>query len=183
MYGIDPDDGGWVVLGSPDSIDPDSGTTPDEYLAAVREDVGGATLRRITDGMTGLTTRQLDDGSTVYSGTVAAGLIARETGFKEGESIRVLPFGYVAHDEAANPEAPLQAAVTVGAHGVVREIAVTWGSGASQWSFRVTYSGLGTTPAPTAPANAEPLRRALRDGPRSVVSPGGTVQGRVVPVD
>ena len=40
--------------------------------------------------MTGLTTRQLGDGSTVYSGTVAAGLIARETGFKEGESIRVL---------------------------------------------------------------------------------------------
>ena len=131
LYGVDPDDGGWVVLGSPDSIDPDSGTTPDEYLAAVREDVGGTTLRRITDGMTGLTTRQLDDGSTVYSGTVAAGLIARETGFKEGQSIRVLPFGYVAHDEAADPAAPLDVAVTVGADGVVREIAVTWGSGAS----------------------------------------------------
>src|SRR5919198_2589380 len=49
LYGIDQ--GAWVVLGSPKSIDPDSGTTPDEYLAAVREDVGGATLRRITDGM------------------------------------------------------------------------------------------------------------------------------------
>jgi hypothetical protein len=194
MYGIDSDDGGWVVLGSPDSIDPDSGTTPDEYLAAVREDVGGSTLRRITDGMTGLTTRQLGDGSTVYSGTVAAGLIARETGFKEGQSIRVLPFGYVAHDEAANPAAPLRTAVTVGADGIFREIAVTWGSGASQWSFRVTYSGLGTTPAPTAPANAEPLRRALRDeartvtgsparGPSSVVSPGRTARGTVVPVD
>jgi hypothetical protein len=167
MYGLDPEDGGWVVLGSPDSIDPDSGTTPDEYLAAVREDVGGATLRRITDGMTGLTTRQLDDGSTVYSGSVAAGLIARETGFKEGQSLRVLPFGYVAHDEAADPAAPLQASVTVGADGIFREIAVTWGSGASQWSFRVTYSGLGTTPAPTAPANAEPLRRALRDQART----------------
>ena len=57
--------------------------------------------------------------------------------------------------------------MTVGAHGVVREIAVTWGSGASRWSFRVTYSGLGTTPAPTAPANAEPLRRALRDRART----------------
>jgi hypothetical protein len=167
MYGLDAEDGGWVVLGSPDSIDPDSGTTPDEYLAAVHEDVGGATLRRITDGMTGLTTRQLDDGSTVYSGSVAAGLIARETGFKEGQSIRVLPFGYVANDEAANPAAPLQASVTVGADGIFREIAVTWGSGASPWSFRVTYSGLGTTPAPTAPANAEPLRRALRDEART----------------
>jgi hypothetical protein len=80
MYGVDPEDGGWVVLGSPDSIDPDSGTTPDEYLAAVREDVDGTTLRRMTDGMSGLTTRQLDDGSTVYGGSVAAGLIARETG-------------------------------------------------------------------------------------------------------
>jgi hypothetical protein len=172
MYGIDPDDGGWVVLGSPDSIDPDSGTTPDEYLAAVREDVGGATLRRITDGMTGLTTRQLEDGSTVYSGTVAAGLIARETGFKEGQSIRVLPFGYVAHDEAADPAAPLQAAVTVGTDGIFREIAVTWGAGASRWVYKVTYSGLGTTPAPTAPANAEPLRRAVRDEART--GNGGT---------
>jgi hypothetical protein len=167
MYGLDPEDGGWVVLGSPDGFDPDSGTTPDEYLAAVQEDVGGATLRRITDGMTGLTTRRLDDGSTVYSGTVAAGLIARETGFKEGQSLRVLPFGYVAHDEAASPAAPLQAAVTVGADGIVREIAVTWGAGAVQWVYKVTYSGLGTTPAPTAPENARPLRRAVRDEART----------------
>ena len=157
LYGIDPADGGWVVLGPPESIDPDSGTTPDEYLAAVREDVGGATLRRITDGMTGLTTRQLDDGSTVYSGAVAAGLIARETGFKEGQSIRVLPFGYVAHDEAENPDARLATAVTVGADGVVREIAVSWGAGASAWTYKVTYAGLGTTPAPAAPANAKPF--------------------------
>jgi hypothetical protein len=168
MYGVDPDDGGWVVLGSPDSIDPDSGTTPEEYLAAVRADVGGSTLPRITDGMTGLTTRKLHDGSTVYSGTIAAGLIARETGFKEGRSIRVLPFGYVAHDEAADPAAALRAAVTVGAGGIVREITVTWGAGASQWTYGVTYSGLGATPAPTAPANARPLRRALPDE-----APGG----------
>jgi hypothetical protein len=164
MYGLDPEDGGWVVLGSPDSIDPGSGTTPDEYLAAVREDVGGATLRRITDGMTGLTTRRLDDGSTVYSGTVAAGLIARESGFKEGQSIRVFPFGYVAHDEAADPAAPLDAALTVGTDGVVREIAVTWGTGASRWVYKVTYRGLGSTPPPTAPAHAKPLRRLGRAG-------------------
>jgi hypothetical protein len=172
MYGVDAEDGGWVVLGSPDSIDPDSGTTPEEYLTAVREDVGGATLRRVTDGITGLTPRQLDDGSTVYSGSVAAGLIARETGFKEGESIRVFPFGYVAHDEAADPAAPLQAAVTVGADGIVREIAVTWGAGASQWAYRITYSALDATPAPTAPANAKPLRRLLREAARTA-SGGG----------
>jgi hypothetical protein len=50
-----------------------------------------------------------------------------ESGFKEGHPIRVLPFGYVAHDEAADPAAPLDVDVTVGADGVVREIAVTWG--------------------------------------------------------
>jgi hypothetical protein len=151
MYVIE--DGRWVNIGSPKSIDPDSGTTPDEYLAAVREDVGGATLRRITNGMTGLTTRTLDDGSTVYSGAVAAGLIARESGFKDGEALRVLPFGYVAHDEAADPANPLQTGVTVGHEGVVRKIAVTWGT----WTYTVTYSRLGETAAPKAPANARDL--------------------------
>jgi hypothetical protein len=153
MYVIE--DSRWVNIGSPNSIDPDSGTTPDEYLAAVREDVGGATLRRITNGMTGLTTRALDDGSTVYSGAVAAGLIARESGFKEGQAIRVLPFGYVAHDQAADPANRLRTAVTVGADGIVREIAVTWGT----WTYTVTYSRLGETAAPKAPANARDLLR------------------------
>jgi hypothetical protein len=155
MYGFDPADGGWVELGSPASIDPDSGTTPDEYLAATREDVGGATLHRITEGMTGLTTTRHDDGSTVYSGAVEAGLIARETGFKGGQAIRVLPFGYVAHDAAADPSSRLDTAVTVGADGIVRRIAVTWPG----WTYTVSYSNLGATPAPAAPANARPLRR------------------------
>jgi hypothetical protein len=169
LYGVDPADGGWVVLGNPKSIDPDSGTTPDEYLAAVGEDIGGVTLRRISDSMTGLTTRQLGDGSTVYSGTIAAGLIARESGFKERRSIRVLPFGYVAHDEAA----PLHAAVTVNADGIVREIAVTWGASGSAWTYTVTYSGLGVTPVLVAPANARPLRhRSPTTEPRTG-PPGG----------
>jgi hypothetical protein len=157
MYGPDGD-GRWLVLGSPASIDPDSGTTPDEHLAAIREDIGGVTLRRITRGVKELATAPLADGSTVYRGTVAAGLIARETGFKEGQHIRVLPFGYVAHDEAADPASPLDVAVTVGADGLVRSIAVSWGPGASAWTYTVTYSDLGTTPAIAAPANARPLR-------------------------
>jgi hypothetical protein len=156
MYGVE--DGEWVVLGPPSSIDPGSGTTPDEYLAAVREDVGGATLRRIGDAMSGVTSRRLPDGSTVYSGRVPAGLIARETGFKEGQEIRVLPFGFVAHDQAEDPGSLLDVAVTVGAGDVVREIAVAWGI----WRYTVAYSGLGTTPEPAAPANPRPLRRAVR---------------------
>jgi hypothetical protein len=151
MYGVE--DGRWVVLGPPESVDPDSGTTPAEYLAAVREDVGGVTLRRIADGLTGLRATRLD-GSTVYSGKVAAGRIARETGFKEGQAIRVLPFGFVAHDEAADPAVLLETAVTVGADGIFRNIAVSWGPA---WTYTVTYSGLGATSAPTAPKNARPF--------------------------
>jgi hypothetical protein len=156
MYGIE--DGRWAVLGPPESIDPASGTTPAEVLAAVGEDVGGTTLRRIAGGVDGLTTQPLPDGSTVYSGTVAAGLIARESGFKEGEAIRVLPFGYVAHGKADDPAALLDAAVTVGPDGIVREFAVRWPG----WRYSVKYNRLGATPAPVAPANAKPLRRLLR---------------------
>jgi hypothetical protein len=159
MYGRDPGDGGWVELGSPQSIDPGSGTTPEEYLAATREDVAGATLPRITGGMQGLTTRPGDDGSTVYSGTVAAGLIARETGFKEGRAIRVFPFGYVAHDEAADPRAPLEVDLTVGGEGLVRRIAVRWGTTASAWTYTVDYGRLGASPPIPAPQDAAPLRR------------------------
>jgi hypothetical protein len=158
LYGVDPEvEGGWLEMGSPDNIDPDSGTTPGEYLAAVKEDIGGATLRRITGAMKGLVATPMDDGSTVYSGTVAAELIARETGFKEGQEIRVLPFGYVAHDEAADPASPLDVAVTVGADGIVRQIAVSWGTSASAWRYTVSYGGLGATPAPVAPAHARSL--------------------------
>jgi hypothetical protein len=158
------EDGRWVMAGSPSSVDPDSGTTPDEYLAMVAEDVGGATLRRLVDGMTGLTKRPLGDGGTVYSGSVAAGQVARESGFKDGEALRVFPFGYVAHDQAADPAAPLDAAVTVGPDGVIREIAVRWGSDGSAWTYTVAYSRLGETPAPVAPENARPLREVLRRG-------------------
>jgi hypothetical protein len=158
LYGIDPEVAdGWLELGSPENMTWGSGTAPAEYLASVRADVGGETLRRITGAMSGLTTGQLADGSTVYHGRVAAGQIAREEGFKEGQTIRVLPFGYVAHDEAADPAAPLDTAVTVGADGAVREIAVRWGGGGSAWTYTVTYRDLGTTPALVAPANARSL--------------------------
>jgi hypothetical protein len=164
LYGFEPGFG-WVAFGDPASIDPASGTTPAEMLAAVREDVGGATLRRILDGTTGLTVRELGDGTTVYSGKVASRLIATEAGLKDGEALRVLPFGYVANDEAADPDAQLDIAVTVGENDVVRKVAVAWG-GDSAWTYTVTYSGLSATVAPKAPENARPLselRKLLRN--------------------
>jgi hypothetical protein len=63
----------------------------------------------------------------------------------------------VAHDEAADPRALLDVAVTVGADGVVREIAVAWGT----WRYAVAYRDLGRTPAPAAPANPKPLRERI----------------------
>jgi hypothetical protein len=160
LYGYEPRFG-WVAFGDPAGIDPDSGTTPAEYLAAVREDVGGATLRRILDGMTGLTVREPGDGTTVYSGQVASRLVARETGVKDGEALRVLPFGYVANDDASDPDTQLDVAVTVGENDVVRKIDVAWGGDAA-WTYTVTYRGLGATEAPKAPANARPLSELRR---------------------
>jgi hypothetical protein len=171
MYGHDPGHEGWVELGPTSSIDPGSGTTPTEQLAAIREDVGGTTLRRMIAAMTssGLTTTDQRDGSTTYSGTVPAGQIAMETGFKEGQAIRVFPFGYVAHDAAADPASPLDTTVTVGSDGVIREIAVTWGT----WTYIVTYSDLGSTQPIFAPANAKTLRemRHLPAGRRPLPVP------------
>jgi hypothetical protein len=169
LYGLDHR-GEWLDLGDPSNIDPDSGTTPAEYLAAVREDVGGDTLRRFTGGMSNLSRTERDDGSVIYSGTIAAGLLARETGFKEGQHIRVLPFGYVAHDEAADPDSQLQTTVTTGADGVVREIAVRWGT----WRYTVIYGELGTTPAPVAPENTKSLEDLRTQRPL----PGRPADGR-----
>jgi hypothetical protein len=155
LYGHDPQHEGWVQVGPVSSIDPGSGTTPTEQLDAIREDVGGTTLRRMVAAMSanGVTTRDRSDGATVYSGTVAAGQIARETGFKEGQSIRVFPFGYVAHGAAADPASLLRTAVTVGSHGVIRKIGVSWGT----WTYTVAYSRLGSTPPIVAPAHAASL--------------------------
>jgi hypothetical protein len=75
--------------------------------------------------------------------------------------LRVFPFGYVAHDAAADPASLLDTTVTVDSSGVIREIAVTWGT----WAYTVTYSGLGSTPAPTAPADAKSLRELRRVAP------------------
>jgi hypothetical protein len=156
MYGHDPGLEGWVEIGPTSSIDPGTGTSPTEQLDAIREDVGGTTLRRMIAAMTatGLTTATQSNGSTVYLGTVAAGQIARETGVKEGQAIRVFPFGYVAHDAAADPGSLLDTAVTVGADGVIRKLAVTWGT----WTYTVIYRDLGSTPQIVAPANAKSLR-------------------------
>ncbi len=61
----------------------------------------------------------------------------------------MLLFGYVAHDEAADPAAPLDASAIV----------VSWGTSAFSWVYTVSYSRLGETP----PANAKnPLKERLR---------------------
>jgi hypothetical protein len=159
MYGPNPEIAdGWIEMGSPDSVDPDSGTTPGEYLAAIGEDVGGATMQRITGEMTDLTTSQTEGGSTIYTGKVPASALARETGLKEGETLRVLPFGNVAHDDASNPASLIDISISVRPDGTIGEILATWG-GASSWSYRLTYSDLGSTAALEKPAKVQPCLR------------------------
>ena len=68
----------------------------------------------------------------------------------------MLPYGYVAHDDASNPAAPVEVRITVEADDAIQEIHATWG-GASSWSNRLSFSGLGSTPAPTMPDNVESL--------------------------
>ena len=69
----------------------------------------------------------------------------------------------LAHDQAADPSSPLDTAVTVGPDGVIRRIAVTWGT----WTYTVTYSDLGSAPPLAAPANAKSLCEL-----RTVTTPG-----------
>jgi hypothetical protein len=164
MYGPDPEvAGGWIEMGPPESVDPDSGTTPDEYLAAIGEDVGGATMQRITGEMTDLTTSQAEDGSTLYNGRVRAAALARETGVKEGETIRVLPFGNVAHDDANDPASLIDISISVRPDGTIGEILATWG-GQSSWSYRLTYSDLGSTAPLEKPTNVQPCPRCWSTG-------------------
>src|SRR5919108_6021163 len=61
-----------------------------------------------------------------------------------GGSARPAPGGRRAR--RAVPASLLEAAVTVGVGGVVREIAVSWAT----WKYTVTYSGLDATAAPKA---------------------------------
>lgn len=157
MYGPDPETpDGWLELGPTNSIDPGSGTTPDDYLAALREDVGGETLRRITAAMSDLTASKGEDGSTVYEGHVLAGDLARESGTKEGQVIRVLPYGYVAHDDASDPSSSVAMTIMVSPDDTIRAITATWG-GASTWTYVLSFDDLGAAPAITAPPDARPL--------------------------
>ena len=63
-----------------------------------------------------------------------------------------------------------------GENDVVHEIAVAWG----KWTYTVTYSGLGATAAPKAPANARPLSE-LTEAASVRLGRGGAKRIRPVP--
>jgi hypothetical protein len=106
--------------------------------------------------MTDLEAETGPDGSVTYSGTAPAGVLAPEQGVKEGQTIRVLPYGYVANDAASNPASPVDVSITAGPDHLVRNITARWGGG-SAWTYTVTFSDLGTAPQVEAPANAKSL--------------------------
>ena len=162
LYTADADDDGWVVLGAPEKITGDAPTTRDD-IAAVRDDIGGANLRRMIDGLTDLTTTKLKDGSTVYRGTLPGSRASRD----DAKRTSVLPFDYEAEGETADPSAPLDVAITVGPDGLVREDVVQWGTGGSVWTYAVTYTRLGKTSALPAPTNARLPKDAPTSGSRA----------------
>jgi hypothetical protein len=61
--------------------------------------------------------------------------------------------------------------IIVGPDDAIQEIHATWG-GASSRSYRLSFSGLGSTPAPTVPDNVESLC-VLRGIPCPPPTPGG----------
>jgi hypothetical protein len=89
-------------------------------------------------------------------------LVTWDTGPDDkGLTTRMLPFGFLAHGAAADPASQLEASVTVGGDGIVRELAITWGT----WSYTVAYSALGSTAALAAPENARSLEQLKRARP------------------
>ena len=75
----------------------------------------------------------------------------------------MLPFGNVAHDDAADPASLIDIGISLRPEGTIGEIHATWG-GESSWSYRLTYSDLGSTAALEKPAKVQPcLRRSLTD--------------------
>ena len=87
----------------------------------------------------------------------------------------MLPFGYVAHDQAADPANPLQTAVTVGSDGIVREIAVTWGSvdvlrHVQQARRDCSPEGAGQRAGPAARTQAAPAKLSEDGEPGSALA-------------
>jgi hypothetical protein len=138
-------DGSWTKV--------DKGGLPNymrqRYVSPALQSMSRSTFRRITGGMQHLKIKPGHNGTTIYSGREASGVLTRDP--NTGERIRVLPFGFVAKGAAANPASILSVSLTVGSDGIIQGIDVAWGTGASAWGYGVTYSNLGRTPPLTAP--------------------------------
>ncbi len=105
--------------------------------------------------MTDLTTSAGADGSTIYQGHVPAGDLGRETGTKDGQTLRVLPYGYVAHDQASNPSSMIAVSITVGADETIQVDLrhVGWSVGLDvQPPVRRPRVGIGSSPRRPTPA-------------------------------
>ncbi|HJQ90460.1 MAG TPA: hypothetical protein VJ950_02035 [Acidimicrobiia bacterium] len=70
----------------------------------------------------------------------------------------MLPFGNVAHDDAANPASLIDISLSVRPDGTIGEIHAIWGGGSS-WSYRLIYSDLGSTAPLEKPAKVQSCLR------------------------
>jgi hypothetical protein len=123
---------------------------PTQWLAAARTDLAGSGLVALVTGASGYTQSANADGSTTYAGTTTVAAIE-----SQDWSLNGLPMASQPSFKVLDTSTPVAMRVTVGAEGLIRELKLDWTldlpGEASVWSYKSTYSELGSAPAIEAP--------------------------------
>ena len=123
---------------------------PAQWLTAARTDLAGDGLTELVSGAQGYTQATNDDGSVSYSATTTVAAIQSQDWGLAG-----LPEASQPSFKVLDTSTPVAITVTVGADGLIRELKLDWTGDlpgeAFAWSYKTTYSQLGTAPAITAP--------------------------------
>ena len=154
-----PGDGGWVVLGRPENVDSGTGTTAAEHVEAVREDIGGATLRRLD--------RRGDDGADDESARRRLDRLPRHPRPRDSRPSRPGPRKASRSGCSHSATWPRTRRPTLAGLSTSRSRSVptassvrtssSGGPAAPCGPTRSRYSGLGSTSAPLAPARPRGL--------------------------
>ena len=123
---------------------------PAEWLTAARTDLAGDGLTELVSGAQGYTQAANTDGSVSYSATTTVAAIQ-----SQDWSLSGLPMANQPSFKVLDTSTPVAVTVTVGADGLIRELKLDWTGDlpgeAFAWSYKTTYSQLGTAPVITAP--------------------------------
>jgi hypothetical protein len=184
MY-VQTSDGSWWHYANASDVGP----KPLGGLAQLAQDtIAGTTPQQILALAAGVQQTEQPDGSTIYTGTIPASSLnpATVTG---NDAITSMILGAQKRTDIMSGAGPnqggtpgagpsyLQLQMSVGAEGLVKQVSVTFqqpstGSSAADgtYTWSVTYSKLGNTPAITPPANSTDL-------PSGTLPPGALPPG------